>query len=67
MIADGVVGNAIELLLYLFLIGFYFKFHPRFRLPREELVNDDGLRLKATGERWYLGHGRGLYDPAHER
>ena len=27
----------------------------------------DGLKLKATGERWYLGHGRGLYDAPHER
>ena len=27
----------------------------------------DGLRLKATGERWYSGHGRALYDAPHER
>ena len=26
-----------------------------------------GLKLKASGERWYLGHGRGLYDAPHER
>lgn len=26
----------------------------------------DGLRLKATSERWYLGHGQGLYDAPHE-
>ena len=26
-----------------------------------------GLKLKVSGERWYLGHGRGLYDAPHER
>ena len=30
-------------------------------------AGDTGRRLKATGDRWYLGHGQGLYDAPHER
>ena len=27
----------------------------------------DGLRLKSSGERWYLGHERGLFAAPHQR